>query len=952
MRKHLCLVHGQRSELRTPLCGGGIGNVRGVDDGDGTKIERCKWRMSRFADRYFPEPTTTTTSQEETTRGMAQGWRLSDKLYELSLEAEEEEKRQEREASLQAQALSEMDRERTRLRSALEEARAEARSAMEEAMAARDEFRDREEAYAKELVVLRADLARCRRAIQGSEAKEPDEDVVVLEENSDDETPVTDEVYDHGGDEDEETVETLAMAGDESGLRKALAPRPRYTRAVAYGKILSRALIGAAEHGQAVTVKLLLRRGALGSSWARRRCSGWTALHAAARSGSPEVVEALLASDACSPPAPIGSGALRDDPLDLADADGKTALMVAAEFRSADAARALLRAGADADLATASLLTARDLAKGSTLAALESPTERFWNASAAGNRAWRRKDFASALAHFSNALNLSAKVSSSASGALNNKRKTKKKKRATSSDDDDDSDEEDEDTDDAGNNNNKDDAAPSAVDLARLELNCAKAALRLGRSVDAGSRADAALERHRAATRGGVYANALAVRAECRENLYDFEGAAQDFDDLASLADHQRRRDDVQTWRDRAVQARDKRDATHYAVLGVAPGSDDNDIRKAYRKASMRWHPDRNKASRLNQGTSSSIALTGDPRDDRARAERHFRRINEAKETLLDSYKRAVYDVEHRRRLVTEADRGGSRRRRDDDSGFTAWPWHAAVQQHQTSTTDDKENEPRRISKPWKEPSTRKKPLQVDANRAGPKKPSPPTPITTSRNEKKPEEQEWSWRLREYEDELKRQRTELERTRAARVEARERNDIEAATRLVTEQPPYLDDDDDPEDLGTSLADALGEDSAFFAPRTDLDDDDDVLDDDNSDNSDDDDDDKYEFVSSDTDLGAQLRDAADWFDHLDEDNKGELDMRFFDELADRLGLRRVLGEEEMQRQRFFADPVGTGYLKRGAFLGWFAALLEGSGRKKRGPHRTPRGAWPETSAASA
>ena len=53
------------------------------------------------------------------------------------------------------------------------------------------------------------------------------------------------------------------------------------------------------------------------------------------------------------------------------------------------------------------------------------------------------------------------------------------------------------------------------------------------------------------------------------------------------------------------------------------------------------------------------------------------------------------------------------------------------------------------------------------------------------------------------------------------------------------------------------------------------------------------------------------------------------MTYFDELCDKLGLMDVLGDAEMTRQRFFADPVGSGVLRRGTFLGWFAALLEGS-----------------------
>ena len=104
---------------------------------------------------------------------------------------------------------------------------------------------------------------------------------------------------------------------------------------------------------------------------------------------------------------------------------------------------------------------------------LSSAGERFWNASAAGNRAWRRKDFEGALGQFSRALDLSSALGDA------------------------------------------EDAAPSGVDLARLELNCAKAALRLGRATEAADRADRALAKHKAATRGGCYANALAVRAEC-----------------------------------------------------------------------------------------------------------------------------------------------------------------------------------------------------------------------------------------------------------------------------------------------------------------------------------------------------------------------------------------------------------------------------------------------------
>lgn len=61
-----------------------------------------------------------------------------------------------------------------------------------------------------------------------------------------------------------------------------------------------------------------------------------------------------------------------------------------------------------------------------------------------------------------------------------------------------------------------------------------------------------------------------------------------------------------------------------YTVLGLAKGADDAAIKAAFRKAAMRYHPDR------NQGD-------GD-------AERKFKEVSEAYEILSDPQKRAAYD--------------------------------------------------------------------------------------------------------------------------------------------------------------------------------------------------------------------------------------------------------------------------------------------------------------------
>ncbi|CAM4614087.1 unnamed protein product [Lepidochelys olivacea] len=79
----------------------------------------------------------------------------------------------------------------------------------------------------------------------------------------------------------------------------------------------------------------------------------------------------------------------------------------------------------------------------------------------------------------------------------------------------------------------------------------------------------------------------------------------------------------------------------YYDVLRIPCDASDEDIKKAYRKAALKWHPDKNPGKKEH-------------------AEQKFKEIAEAYEVLLDKSKRDLYDRYSKNRL-TGAGPGGSR---------------------------------------------------------------------------------------------------------------------------------------------------------------------------------------------------------------------------------------------------------------------------------------------------
>ncbi|XP_029556095.1 dnaJ homolog subfamily B member 6 isoform X2 [Salmo trutta] len=92
----------------------------------------------------------------------------------------------------------------------------------------------------------------------------------------------------------------------------------------------------------------------------------------------------------------------------------------------------------------------------------------------------------------------------------------------------------------------------------------------------------------------------------------------------------------------------------YYQILGVQRNSSAEDIKKAYRKLALKWHPDKNP-------------------DNKEDAERKFKELSEAYEVLSDANKRNLYDQYGKKGLTGSGGGGGGHYHNADHfgGGFT-----------------------------------------------------------------------------------------------------------------------------------------------------------------------------------------------------------------------------------------------------------------------------------------
>ncbi|CAM6103263.1 unnamed protein product [Calypogeia fissa] len=241
-----------------------------------------------------------------------------------------------------------------------------------------------------------------------------------------------------------------------------------------------------------------------------------------------------------------------------------------------------------------------------------------------------------------------------------------------------------------------------------------------------GNIGDAIADCSRAIALDPKYAKAISRRATLHEKVRDYGQSCHDLQRLITLLEGQQQQtrgtlspsragrptnntqQDLRQARERMAKAEDEmkkgHPLDHYMILGLEPGCSPNEIKKAYRKAALRHHPDKagQFLSRSEGGDDGGMwkEVADEVRRD---AERLFKLIGEANAILSDPQKRNRYDAEEEFRKLrtrtttatggfsemyrsTERGQGGAGRRPRDR--YDSWSGYSHQHQRWQSGPD------------------------------------------------------------------------------------------------------------------------------------------------------------------------------------------------------------------------------------------------------------------------
>ncbi|KAF7804469.1 dnaJ protein P58IPK-like protein [Senna tora] len=150
-----------------------------------------------------------------------------------------------------------------------------------------------------------------------------------------------------------------------------------------------------------------------------------------------------------------------------------------------------------------------------------------------------------------------------------------------------------------------------------LHLGLCKVLVKLGRGKDALNSCDEALKINE------ELIEALVQRGEAKLLIEDWEGAVQDLKSAAQKSPQDMNIREALMRAEKALKMSKRKD--YYKILGISKTASASDIKRAYKKLALQWHPDKNV-------------------DNREEAEAKFREIAAAYEVLSDEDKRTRYD--------------------------------------------------------------------------------------------------------------------------------------------------------------------------------------------------------------------------------------------------------------------------------------------------------------------